>query len=622
MCGILFHAPRRRQAGPAAYAAALGLMRNRGPDREGIERGVGHVIGHTRLAIIDPTEAGAQPFHDRAGRFVLSYNGEIYNHARLRRELESGGARFATACDTEVLLEAILRWGLEATLARVRGMFAFVLHDTKTGETVAARDHFGQKPLYYHHGATGLVIASDPLAVSEITGQRQPDLGSYALYLATTGETGTRGLHHPARSFFAGVAMLPAGHLLRHAGGQLEVTRYFGPWQLFDPDGHQATAERSEAELLDELRALLDQSVRRHLVADVPLGMLLSGGIDSSAVFWLAVARDPSIQTFTKLSPGIETIPLTVIPQLLQQRSATAHLITQEKAGFVAELERFVVASRAPSRWNSGPSMQSLCAAARRNGVVALLGGDCADEVFGGYIHYRDYFARCPGLDDLGDLVGVEAGEGAPEIVEGYLAEQLAVRRAILERLAGIGDTAERQAQATLLHDMATFLPSCVLPHSDAYSMNESVELRNPMLDLDLVEFAVNLPMRHKAAPHANGEFGKRLFRALAEREVGPFINVRKEGTRNYAMAMAEPGFWRLDAFETAKLGPRVESPSKRQIIRMVNLELFHNAWFAARRRPLAELMTAEGLEVFRATEPDAGASAVPETPAFGAVRA
>lgn len=579
-------------------------MRVRGPDGQRLERGEAHVIGHTRLAIIDPTEAGAQPFHDREGRYVLSYNGEIYNHARLRRELETQGARFATACDTEVLREAILRWGIDATLARVRGMFAFVLYDTHSGETIAARDHFGQKPLYYHRGPGGLVIASDPLAVTAITGERQPDLGAYALYLATSGETGTRGLHHPERSFFAGVAMLPAGHLLRYRAGNLEITRYFGPWDLFDDERHRAACARAEDDLMDELHALLAQSVRRHLVADVPLGVLLSGGIDSSVVFWLAVVRDPSLQTFTKLSPGIETIPLTVIPRLLRQRCASAHLITQEKAGFVAGLERFVVASRAPSRWNSGPSMQSLCAAACRNGVVALLGGDCADEVFGGYIHYRDYFARRPNLEDLGDLVCVEAGAGASEIVRGYLAGQHAIRRAILASLAGIGDLAERQAQATLLHDTTTFLQTCVLPHSDAYSMNESVELRNPMLDLDLVAFAVNLPMRHKAAPHANGEFGKRLFRALAEREVGPFINVRKEGTRNYAMAMAEPGYWRLDAFETAKLAPQSSSPTKRQLIRMVNLEFFHNAYFAAERRPIAALMTREGLAVFRA--PDA----------------
>ena len=601
MCGILFHAHGVRSASAASYAAALDHMRQRGPDREGLEHGDGFAIGHTRLSIIDLSEAADQPFRDRDGRYRLSYNGEIYNHAELRRELKAVGVGFATQSDTEVLLAALLTWGIEATLARVRGMFAFVLHDTHTRETIAARDHFGQKPLYYSTGTDGLVIASDPLAVTEITGVRAPDLDSYALYLSTAGETGTRGMHHPGRSFFAGVSMLPAGHLLRYGPGGLRIHRYFAPWELFDPDRFRENLSRSEGELCDELLALVDQSVRRHLVSDVPVGVLLSGGIDSSALFWQAVARDPTIQTFTKLSPGIETIPLDVIPKLLQRRSATAHFITQEKRAFVAELERFIVDSRAPSRWNSGPSMLSLCRSARQNGVIALLGGDCADEIFGGYIHYRDYFDRRPAPDDLGDLVGLVPEDGGSEIVSSYLAEQHDVRRAILARLSAVGDERERQAQATLLHDTTTFLQTCVLPHSDAYSMAASVELRTPMLDLDLVAFAVNLPMRHKAAMHGNGEFGKRLFRSLATREVGDFINVRKEGTRNYALAMAEPQFWNLDRFAAPGQAGAWKNPSKRQLVRMINLELFHNAWFAPHRRPLDELMTPAGLEVFDA---------------------
>lgn len=599
MCGILFHAYSRRPAAASAYTSALGHMRSRGPDCEGLEQGEGFVIGHTRLSIIDLSDAANQPFADPEGRYRLSYNGEIYNHARLRRELGARGVAFATQSDTEVLLQALLTWGIAETLSRVRGMFAFVLHDTQTGETIAARDHFGQKPLYYATGAGGLVIASDPLAITEITGGYEPDLDSYALYLATAGETGTRGMHHPARSFFAGVAILPAGHLLRHRAGNLRVERYFAPWELFNPERFAASQERTEDDLRDELRALLDQSVRRHLVSDVPVGVLLSGGIDSSTLFWLAVARDPTIQTFTKLSPGIETIPLDVIPKLLQRRAATAHFIVQEKRGFVAELEEFIVDSRAPSRWNSGPSMLSLCRSARRNGVIALLGGDCADEIFGGYIHYRDYFARGPALDDLGDLVGLGADARPAGIAASYLAEQHEMRAEILARLSGVADAHERQAQATLLHDTTTFLQTCVLPHSDAYSMAASVELRTPMLDLDVVAFAVNLPMRHKAAPHNNGEFGKRLFRSLAAREVGDFINVRKEGTRNYAMAMAEPQFWRLDRFEAARPAAAERAPKKRQLIRMVNLELFHNAYFAAHRRPLDELMTPAGIDAF-----------------------
>ncbi len=596
MCGIFFHAFRDAPAPAETYARALSRQHERGPDHQAVETHPGFVVGHTRLSIIDVSSAGDQPFWDASRRYALTYNGELYNHVELRGELERAGARFLTHSDTEVLLEALVRWGVAAALPRLRGMFAFVLHDTATGETLAARDHFGQKPLYWSDGPRGLVVASDPLAVADVIGSRQPDLASYALYLATAGETGTRGMHHPDRAFFAGVAMLPAGHILRRTGGPAATERYFAPWDLFDADRYDALVRASENDLLDELLALLDQSVRRHLVADVPVGVLLSGGIDSSLLFWLAQAQSGALQTFTKLSPGIETIPLDVVPRLLQKRSATAHLITQDKADFVTELDSFVGYARAPSRWNSGPSMLSLCRSARRNGVIALMGGDCADEVFGGYIHYRDYFAKDPTLDDLGDLVGATPGPG----VETYLAGQRDIREKILDRLSPISDAAERQAQATLIHDQTTFLQTCVLPHSDAYSMMASVELRTPMLDLDLVGFAANLPMRWKAAPHANGEYGKRLMRSLAEREIGDFTNVKKEGTRNYAMAMAEPALWRPELFEAPRLVGAGAPRSKKELLRQINLELFHNAFFAAERRPVGALMTAEGRAAFR----------------------
>ncbi|MGI9464691.1 MAG: asparagine synthase (glutamine-hydrolyzing) [Aestuariivirgaceae bacterium] len=600
MCGILFHAFATKAASKKSYAAAMHHMARRGPDHQKLEIHDQFTIGHVRLSIIDTSQSGNQPFWDQNKRYVLTYNGEIYNHARLRKELENQGARFSTQCDTEVLLQAIIIWGIEKTLSSVRGMFSFVLHDTKTGETIAARDHFGQKPFYYSTGSDGLIIASDPLSIASIIGQQQPDLDAYVLYLSTEGDTGTRGIHHPERSFFSGISVLPAGHVLKHANGQTTIERYFAPWELFDPDRYTAADKSDEYVLMDELLELLEQSARRHLVSDVPVGIFLSGGIDSSMLFWLTVARDPALETFTKLSPGIETIPLDIVPQLLQKRSATAHFITQQKSTFVDELDKFITQSKAPSRWNSGPSMLSLCRSARQNKCIALSGGDCADEIFGGYIHYKDYFAANPGLNDLGPVVGVACNQTSPLIVRSYMEDQHEIRKAIIEQLSCINDTTERQGQATLLHDTTTFVQTCVLPHSDAYSMMASVELRNPMLDLDLVAFAANLPMRHKAAEHANGQFGKRLFRSLADREIGGFTNVRKEGTRNFAMAMAESDFWKFDKFECLAHTGLPKPETKRDIIRAINLELFHNAFFASSRQHPSDLMTGQGQQNFQ----------------------
>jgi len=603
MCGILFHRFRREPARREVYATALGRMASRGPDHEGFSAGDGFRAGHRRLAIIDLDPEANQPFWSADGRYVLTYNGELYNYREVAARLLAAGVRCRTASDTEVVLLALDTFGVEPALRQFRGMFAFVLHDTVAGTTLAVRDHFGQKPLYYATLDDGVIFASDPLAVIDISGRREPDRGAYEAYLATATSTGTRGLHTTRQSFFAGVEIVPAGHILRVArDGGVALERYFAPWELVDEDRHRELAARDGDALLDELDALLAQSVARHLVSDVPAGVLLSGGIDSSAVFWYAAARNGSLQTFTKTSPGIETLPLTVVPQLLQRRPATAHFILQRKATFVRELDSFVRRSHAPSRWNSGPSMESLCHAARRNGVLVLLGGDCIDEFFGGYIHYRDYFESRPEPDDLGpliDLIASADGRHAP-LCASYLEEQRAVRTAILERLAFLADPHERLRHATLLHDSATFLQTCSLPHSDAYSMAASVELRNPMLDLDLFAFVVNLPMHLRADRHENGEYGKVLFRRLAEREIGAFTNVAKEGTRNYAMAMADPAYWNLDAFSIASLCRLPTTPDKRDLIRMINLEFFHNAFFAgAAERAPAELMTAAGRREF-----------------------
>ncbi|PLX34624.1 MAG: asparagine synthase (glutamine-hydrolyzing) [Hyphomicrobiales bacterium] len=596
MCGLLFHLFSDQPSSLSSYEAALELMAERGPDFQDIQIEEGFAAGHTRLAIIDLDQEANQPFWDEERRRVIVFNGEIYNYRRLRREMEEQGIRFVTASDTEVLMKALITFGELEALRKIRGMFAFVLHDTRTGETLAVRDHFGQKPLYFSQSDNGTVFASDPYAITKISGICEPDLDSYGLYLATSGETGTRGLHAPDRSFFKGVEMLPAGHVLRiRPGKKLEKTRYFAPWDLFDENRYLQNLKRPKSDLIQELSQLVQQSIRRHLVSDVPSGVFLSGGIDSSSVFWHAIDQNPDIQTFTKISPGIERIPLEVVPELLRRRPATAHFIRQDKNRFVPELEEFIEYSRAPSRWNSGPSMNSLCKSARDNGVITLLGGDCVDEYFGGYIHYKGYFENDPPLNDLGDLVRLGDGRHS-EIAVDYLKKQNAIRSEILSCLESVVSGAELMAQATMLHDTTTFLQSCTLPHSDAYSMMASVELRNPMLDLDLVSFAINLPSDLRSAHHENGEFGKLLFREWAGSTIGEFTNIKKEGTRNYAMYMADSGFWNQDEFSIFKLFDLNELPHPRDLIRYINLELFHNAFFMGKeKRTIDGLLSAEG---------------------------
>ena len=583
MCGILYY--RREGIAPrdAAVARAMVHIQPRGPDAQGTHYGTGFVLGHTRLAIIDPTETAAQPFTDASGRFVITYNGEIYNYAELRQDLLARGTRLRTHSDTEVLIELLVRDGWEKTHKRLRGMFAFVLVDNYSGDTLIARDHFGQKPVYWFKKGKTFGAASDPLCLIELGADNAPDKVSYALYASTRAETGTRGLFHPERSMFAGINVLPAGHTLKLVDGAYRIERYFSPHELYD--GATAARRRSQSDeaLADEVSELLRRSVERHLVADVPVGNLLSGGVDSSLVHWYAAQQTNDLTAFVKVSPGIEDIPQTVVPELLRRQPASAYYHVMRPENYLRELLGFIAATHAPCRWGGGPPMNKLCVDARRNGVVALLGGDCADEVFGGYGHYEDAVARAD-TSDLGDSLAVDANSpfyDAPSAIA-YEEKQWTLRREIEAAVDGETNASDKFAQVLLLHDMSTFIQVCNLPNSDAYSMMSSVEVRNPMLDLDLVSFAVNLPPRLKAAKHASGHFGKVLLRNLVDREMGDFMQVRKEGTRNFAMAAADPRFWHLDRFAIADvIGKAKGTFTKRQIVRLINLEVFQRLFFA-----------------------------------------
>jgi asparagine synthase (glutamine-hydrolysing) len=607
MCGLLYFKTADLQPNDARVARAMGLIGKRGPDAQAVYSGNGYVLGHTRLAIIDTSAAANQPFWDASGRYVLAFNGEIYNYAELRQQLLNEGVNLRTNSDTETLLELLIRRGWQRTLAAVRGMFAFIMVDTETGEVLAARDHFGQKPLHYSGHGRDLAIGSDALSVCELIGRKQPRLQAYSIYLSPRSGAGTFGMMEPDRTFFEGVESLPAGHVLLAKGEQVKIERYFAPVDLYSEDRARALADVSLDEAVDELRSLYRQAARRHLVSDVPVGILLSGGIDSSLVHWYATEGGASLTSFTKISPGIEQIPLSVVPELLKRRPTNAYFGLQSPKSYLSALHEFIASAAAPSRWGGGPPMNSLCVEARRSGIVVLLGGDCADEYFGGYEHYRRLFDKAD-ENDLGDLVSLD--HSSPfyrrDHSEAFEAHQTQLRHEITQKLDKTLPPAERYAQATLLHDTTSFLQSCNLPHSDAYSMQTSVELRNPLLDIDLVGFAVNLPNRFRGAQHSSGQFGKVLMRELAARDIGDFVQVKKEGTRNFAMAAADPSFWRFDRFQSLPLlgldrADLAGTLDKRQIVRLYNLELFHRQFFGeARDEPWQSLLTPAGLEFCR----------------------
>ncbi|MGC8875438.1 MAG: asparagine synthase (glutamine-hydrolyzing), partial [Chloroflexia bacterium] len=284
---------------------AVATLAHRGPDGVGTwaPPSGGCAMAHRRLAIIDLSEAGKQPMVSLDGRLAIVFNGEIYNYLELRRELESGWA-FRTRTDTEVLLAAYARWGASC-LDRFVGMFAFAVWDEREGALFAARDRFGVKPLYVAElPGNRLAFASEIKALHAVGLPREPDGVTWATYL-------TYGLYdHSERTFWRGVRSLPPGHTLRWKDGQMAI----GPWYDVAQRAGVALDPRPEDEVLEEYRALLEESVALRFRADVPVGVNLSGGLDSSTLLAAVHAiqgpgSDVSAFTFVTGDPQYDELP-------------------------------------------------------------------------------------------------------------------------------------------------------------------------------------------------------------------------------------------------------------------------------------------------------------------------
>ena len=597
MCGIFFYKTQGMLEDKEPFYKALSHMNHRGPDNESIFFGKNFAIGHTRLSIIDISPDANQPYWDVNKRYVISYNGEIYNYKELQKDLINNSCSLKTNSDTETLLEYIKNFGIEKTLERVRGMFAFVLFDTLTEEIIVARDHFGQKPLYYLEENGMLVVASSIKSISDFKERLEPNVCSYLTYLCT------RGIIHPEDTFFSGIKCLPAGHMLTKNGESCIKREYFNVWSLYDNHKNSIYNKTSIDVAVNELDMLLEQAVRRHLVSDVPVGICLSGGVDSTILYWYAHDMDKYLTTFTKVSPGIENIPIDIVPQVLENKMSKCLFNVERVDLYLPLLVDFINSSHSPSKWGGGPPMNRLCTEARKHGVYVLLGGDCADEYFAGYKEYEEVFNQFDGnMFQLSKCVSLQRDSPFYSNIhcERYESYQDQTRGKILDRLKNIDDPFEKFFQATLLHDTSVYLQTCNLPHSDSYSMMSSVELRNPMLDIDLVRFVCNLPSYLRYGKHNSGNDNKYLLRELVSRKIGNFVNVPKEGTRNYSMAISDFSFWDFDRFmlnevvEGTFTSNKVKS-NKNLIFRLLNLEIFHRLYFLGDEHPLNDIMTKVG---------------------------
>jgi asparagine synthase (glutamine-hydrolysing) len=318
MCGIVGIVSNTPQAQRAWLAIGRDAMTHRGPDDAGEWWSADGRVGlaQRRLSIIDLSPAGHQPMHDASGALSIVFNGEIYNFADLRDELMAKGHGFRSHSDTEVILAAYREWGTEC-LARFNGMFAFALFDARQHTVFLARDRAGEKPLFYHQANGVLRFASELKALlGDPALPRRIDPAALDCYLAMGYVPGDR-------CMLQGFNKLPPAHALLFdlQTGQAKIWRY---WQLPELE---ATSSRpvDEAALLDELEALLEDAVRRQMVADVPVGVLLSGGVDSSLITAMAVRASSQVQTFTIGFPGHGKLDETEHARLIARHFGTRH---------------------------------------------------------------------------------------------------------------------------------------------------------------------------------------------------------------------------------------------------------------------------------------------------------
>ena len=378
MCGIGVTFDTRGEGRGEAWARPI--MRHRGPDGEdmlALHDGQ-LVLEHCRLAIIDPENPEAdQPFSDPEGRYALVYNGEIFNFRELRADLERRGVAFRTNSDTEVVLQTFMLDG-EQGLRRLRGMFAFVIWDRELDVLTAVRDQIGVKPLYWAL-ADGVFIAASEMRTIMRHPRLRPRLDPAGVveYLAfgyTSGQL----------TLIEGIRQLPAGHLLRIRGGKLELEEYWDVLPAEDPP--------DDASLQRELVDLLDESVCAALVSDVPVSLMLSGGLDSSTIAALAVRHvDSADLTAYSVSFGLPNDESAVAARLAGDLGMRHREILMTEGGLQGEFDEWLGGMDVPSANPTWIAVSHIARAVKEDGGKVLLGGDGADELFGGYSRWMRY---------------------------------------------------------------------------------------------------------------------------------------------------------------------------------------------------------------------------------------
>lgn len=539
------------------------ILRHRGPDDEGyfVDPAAGVALFHRRLAIRDLTETGAQPMTSECGQYVIAYNGEIYNAADLRHDLESRfGVHFAGTSDTEVLLYACRQWGVFEAVERLNGMFAFAVWDKKTRDLWLARDRLGEKPLYWAQRNGRVTFASQARALHRLN---DFDLQIDAAAVATFMQHGY--IPSPYCIFRDARHLVPGSVVRFNANRDAQVIRYWSPADCYARAADTETSVPAGHEAADALEEMLRDAVERRLVSDVPVGVFLSGGLDSSSIVALMAESAPRVKTF---SIGFENEKINEAPMA---KRVARHFNTEHHELYVTAADALKIVPSLPEIWDEPFADSSqiptyIVSKFAREHITVALSGDGGDELFGGYERYQDYpkpwirarrvpyaFRRLVGQFSTNRLLESAFAHGSARVRKiHWRSKQLGMANAaqfyvyrfsiwkegepiVRDALPypfpyaplNARDDAQSLAELFQLIDLQTYLPGDLLTKVDRATMAVSLEGRAPFLDHRLHELYWRLPFSTR------GEMGngKRFLRQLLAKRMPPALFERpKQG--------------------------------------------------------------------------------------------
>ncbi|HBS86609.1 MAG: asparagine synthase (glutamine-hydrolyzing) [Bacteroidetes bacterium GWF2_38_335] len=548
MCGItgIYSFTEKATAFKSKLEKSVEKLALRGPDGSGTYLDNYVALGHTRLAVIDTSDAGSQPFTDETGRYTIVFNGEFYNYRETRKELESKGHNFRSQCDTEVLLKLYIEVG-EKCLDVINGCFSFAIYDKNENSLFLARDRFGINPLLYFHGKEFFAFSSEMKGLMELGIPKEIDTDALLVYFQFN-------YIPPPKTIFKNVFKISPGHSITIKNGQVTCKQYYRP--QYSKGNY---IDKSITEIQEMLVSELDKAVQRRLVADVPIGAFLSGGIDSSVIVALASRHTKNLNTF---SIGFKDEPFfdeTRYANLIAEKYKTNHSVfSLSNDDLYKELFNVLDYTDEPFADSSALAVYILSKHTRKKATVAL-SGDGADEVFAGYYKHHahlmaskdsfiNYLIRFSSpflsllpesrnsnlLNKFRQIKRYKEGlvldekerywlwcslmneKNAMRLLSINLSDEYKVQKQeLLSDISGKNDFND-----ILFSDVKMVLPGDMLTKTDLMSMGNSLEVRTPFLDHNVVNLAFSLHSSLKIDSGQKKKILQNSFRSMLPEEL------------------------------------------------------------------------------------------------------